>query len=372
MTSDSNPLLGFTSEHHTPSRDEIDQMERSSKKMKGGGGRAGDDTSMEVVGSMIVSKSYKETVVGVVDYVEEEEARRGKVRGEEAMAEEDENTVEGKVEEQRIGDIECPKFSFSLKEEQRIQRPWKQGVIVQLLGRKIGYKALENRLQQLWESTLAKNSEGVIMIDEGLSMQSLPHNDKREKIPQKSNNERFKGQTNSSKGKKTNATRVNFKEKTGPTNGKKNDTLADLMATNAFDTFVETHCNPMKKNVMLTDNKSMGQCSNALGQVTGPKSMIQDQVEGAHEIVSTNLNYHREPGLKESKNFHGPVQEHRRPALENTFSLQPNNTGGGSLELEVFEDANENGDSSAEECDMNIAGEGVNQNHAEGEIKGNL
>ncbi|MCH95601.1 hypothetical protein A2U01_0016581, partial [Trifolium medium] len=34
--------------------------------------------------------------------------------------------------------------------EKRIYRPWRRGVIVKLLGRRIGYKALETRLKQMW------------------------------------------------------------------------------------------------------------------------------------------------------------------------------------------------------------------------------
>lgn len=52
--------------------------------------------------------------------------------------------------EKKVGKYECPEFILSPKEEERIRKPWKYGVIVNLLGRKIGYKALESRLQQMW------------------------------------------------------------------------------------------------------------------------------------------------------------------------------------------------------------------------------
>jgi hypothetical protein len=55
-----------------------------------------------------------------------------------------------KVEERVIGNYMCPEFVFSKKEEKRIYRPWRRGVIVKLLGRRIGYKALETRLKQMW------------------------------------------------------------------------------------------------------------------------------------------------------------------------------------------------------------------------------
>lgn len=45
------------------------------------------------------------------------------------------------------GESDCPKFILTEKEEERISRPWRNGGSVKLLGRKIGFKALENRLQ---------------------------------------------------------------------------------------------------------------------------------------------------------------------------------------------------------------------------------
>lgn len=35
-------------------------------------------------------------------------------------------------------------------EEKRIVQPWKRGVIVKMLGRRISYKALENRIHLMW------------------------------------------------------------------------------------------------------------------------------------------------------------------------------------------------------------------------------
>ncbi|XP_058783386.1 uncharacterized protein LOC131658066 [Vicia villosa] len=54
------------------------------------------------------------------------------------------------VKEGKRGGYDCPQIFLSKQEERRIQRPWRRGVIVKLLGRKIGYKALENRLKQMW------------------------------------------------------------------------------------------------------------------------------------------------------------------------------------------------------------------------------
>lgn len=54
-----------------------------------------------------------------------------------------------KVEECKVGDYDCPKFVFSIMEEKRTQQPWRRGVIVKLLGRRIRYKALETMLKHM-------------------------------------------------------------------------------------------------------------------------------------------------------------------------------------------------------------------------------
>jgi hypothetical protein len=68
-----------------------------------------------------------------------------------AEEEDDEDEFTGlTVVEKKAGGYDCPEFILSEKEETRIQRPWRQGLIVKLMGRRIGYKALETRLKQIW------------------------------------------------------------------------------------------------------------------------------------------------------------------------------------------------------------------------------
>lgn len=55
-----------------------------------------------------------------------------------------------RIEERKYEDYDCPEIILSELEEKRIAAPLKKGVIVKMLGRIIGYKALENRLNQLW------------------------------------------------------------------------------------------------------------------------------------------------------------------------------------------------------------------------------
>lgn len=62
----------------------------------------------------------------------------------------EDDIIEMKIEEHRIGDYKCPKFILSEKEEKCIVYLWMKGVIVKRLGKRIGFKALKNRLNQMW------------------------------------------------------------------------------------------------------------------------------------------------------------------------------------------------------------------------------
>ncbi|GAU31323.1 hypothetical protein TSUD_315330 [Trifolium subterraneum] len=90
-------------------------------------------------------KSYKAMVVGLDDEKEVAADVDKDVIDEEIVDE-----AEMRVNEGLFGEYECPEFVFSKAEEKRIFMPWRRGVIVKLLGRRIGYKALENRLKQMW------------------------------------------------------------------------------------------------------------------------------------------------------------------------------------------------------------------------------
>ncbi|XP_058725763.1 uncharacterized protein LOC131597062 [Vicia villosa] len=78
------------------------------------------------------------------------------------------------IEEEWIGGYECPRFSFSAEEEERMQRPWRRGVIVKLLGRRIGYKALENRLNQMW---VRKGVISIIDLSNDYFLVAFSHED---------------------------------------------------------------------------------------------------------------------------------------------------------------------------------------------------
>ncbi|KAI5382865.1 hypothetical protein KIW84_070322 [Lathyrus oleraceus] len=45
-----------------------------------------------------------------------------------------------RIEERKFGEYECLEIILSLEEEIRISQPWKNGVIVKMLGRQLGLK----------------------------------------------------------------------------------------------------------------------------------------------------------------------------------------------------------------------------------------
>jgi hypothetical protein len=92
-------------------------------------------------------QSYKQSLLGG-----EEDLNRKSYHDEMDAedADEDDEFSGLKVVEKKVGPYDCPEFILSEKEETRIQRPWRQGLIVKLMGRRIGYKALESRLKQIW------------------------------------------------------------------------------------------------------------------------------------------------------------------------------------------------------------------------------
>ncbi|GAU51239.1 hypothetical protein TSUD_129860 [Trifolium subterraneum] len=154
----SSALLGQDSAnpnvHPEKADDEKDLQARSTKKMKEGNHVFFADTSLPKDYSDLVEMqiagaetgSYKDKVVGVRSGTVNED---GKV-DEDGDSEEEIEEERMRVVKGQVGDYECPEFIFSKLEEKRIYRPWRRGVIVKLLGRRIGFKALETRLKQMW------------------------------------------------------------------------------------------------------------------------------------------------------------------------------------------------------------------------------
>ncbi|WJX36677.1 hypothetical protein P8452_24530 [Trifolium repens] len=136
-------------------------MKRSEKKAKSNGEQFSGESSMPVSYADLYQNSgdnvtadkamsYKQTLLG------EDAEMHGEREGADRMSEEEKeqdlyDEYAGlQVVEQQVGGYDCPMFQLSRREEARIHKPWKQGLIVKLFGRRIGYKALENRLKQMW------------------------------------------------------------------------------------------------------------------------------------------------------------------------------------------------------------------------------
>lgn len=87
----------------------------------------------------------------------------------------DMNELEGMtVVEETIGGYKCPTSILIEAEKNRICRPWKCCVIVKLLRRKIGYKALESRLKQMW---VRKGVINIIDIGNDYFLLTFSHED---------------------------------------------------------------------------------------------------------------------------------------------------------------------------------------------------
>jgi hypothetical protein len=155
-------LLGVTVENQKSPTEEEDQKERSNKKVKDGEHDFVRNKKRDSERQMVNtddqgkkdSRSYLSSLLG-----SEEKARPEGMGGAEedntgvtdlVLTDDDFDEFAGmKVEERKLGRIDCPEFILSEDEKKRIQQPWKHGLIVKLMGRRIGYKALETRLRQM-------------------------------------------------------------------------------------------------------------------------------------------------------------------------------------------------------------------------------
>lgn len=50
----------------------------------------------------------------------------------------------------KCDDPRCPKILLTKEEKRSLRRPWRQSLIVKVLGRKVGYNFLHNRLKAMW------------------------------------------------------------------------------------------------------------------------------------------------------------------------------------------------------------------------------
>jgi hypothetical protein len=75
------------------------------------------------------------------------------------------------------------------------------------------------------------------------------------------------------------------------------------------------------------------------------------------------VNFHREPGIHESKFFDGHMLGDDRPTLEDRLPTLSINTGDRRMEVDVFVDAKDSGDSSVEEWEMEEVVDGSTHDH---------
>ncbi|XP_058765607.1 uncharacterized protein LOC131639119 [Vicia villosa] len=146
---------------------EVDLQERSTKKVKenneeNGKKMEGNDAGVQV--------SFRDIITGQGMMEGADDLVLGE--GCEGILEDSNGDIT--IEEELIGGYECPKFIFSAEEEERMQRPWRRGVIVKLLGRRIGYKALENRLNQMW---VRKGVISIIDLSNDYYLVAFSHED---------------------------------------------------------------------------------------------------------------------------------------------------------------------------------------------------
>jgi hypothetical protein len=153
-----NPLLGFSKAGKQLSTEETDQVERSEKKVKRKASDFTGDSSMLKSYADIYEhegdanennskQSYKQSLLAEDENLNNHTPN---VEMDAEHEEEDEEFAGLTVVEKKVGQYDCPTFILSEREEARIQKPWRQGLIVKLMGRRIGYKALETRLKQIW------------------------------------------------------------------------------------------------------------------------------------------------------------------------------------------------------------------------------
>ncbi|PNX62675.1 hypothetical protein L195_g061260, partial [Trifolium pratense] len=127
-------------------------MERSLKKIKGGEkpfepGSSRPISYADIAGSPNEGdnhrvRSYKDSMLGMGGeriYGEEEEEYSDGEKDREWRPDADKEFTGMKVVEKQLGEHVCPDFVLTEEEEARLQKPWRNGVIVKLLGRKIGY-----------------------------------------------------------------------------------------------------------------------------------------------------------------------------------------------------------------------------------------
>lgn len=155
----------YSPENHLPaaSRPSEDQdlLERSTKKTKvtlqGQEGESMDDVEMEPAKQLMVTEK-QETYMGVAEVRPIEmgvaASYRAILTGTENGKEREEAELEEVSDDEEDGprrdEPDCPVIRLSRMEKARLRKPWRQSLIIKVMGRKVGYAYLLRRLNIIW------------------------------------------------------------------------------------------------------------------------------------------------------------------------------------------------------------------------------
>ena len=141
---------------------EANLLQRQKKKMKqSNGGFISESSNLIAYDDEILregsenfknsSRSYTEMLLGI-SQINEDLSLDGEddfeKQSESEVGEEDFNGFN--IIEEFDKERPCPTFRVSPEEEKHTSRPWRKSLLIKLLGWKIGFKALEMKLFQLW------------------------------------------------------------------------------------------------------------------------------------------------------------------------------------------------------------------------------
>ncbi|GAU24151.1 hypothetical protein TSUD_83860 [Trifolium subterraneum] len=347
----SNPLLGFVTDEHEAPKDVQDNIDRSSKKVKGNNHmmveedqRTNTDMAMNMSKSregegkgdqrLTTARTYRATVLGTDGPLKDQLGTNILVSSDEEELddyEDDENSIT--VEEMQVAGHDCPIFHLSKKEELRIQKPWKRGIIVKMLGRRIGYKALENRLKQMWvkavngasderrKNTEAKQGEGSGNRETGpWTVVSKPRRQRKQTKPVEEN----KGET------------TNMGSRFAILGENQNDQDGEI---------------PIENDEELDSNATNFEVVNTLGETSEESNVVI--MEGGGEKATCDVIMVQES--VQSPNLPRPPD--KPITLSGDMSYNSQFVGDMTLESEVFEDANDQGSIGSMEADMEIINE---------------
>ncbi|KAK4258256.1 hypothetical protein QN277_007727 [Acacia crassicarpa] len=159
------------------SREEDDQLMRSSKKVKNGGN--GDNSKMAWPSLSNKGSGYQKGGMSFADKLKgsDDEAVQ-ETAGDRSDDEMDEGDQDKDAEPLFVikedSDRNFPTFTFSEKIKKRLYKPWRKSVIVKLMDKTIGYKALLTRLQYMWAK---KGALSLIDIGHGFFVVKLYNKD---------------------------------------------------------------------------------------------------------------------------------------------------------------------------------------------------